>query len=539
MSNLLNDTEGRLVVLEAQRELLRERLSRFFKRNLVIDYEQWSKGLGEFDLPTLLGDLNEGLDDELRDLYRLLGHVGGLQQTVWDEIIHVNPATGSDITGTGDTAHPYASLWFLPTLPRIIANHVIIVLWGDVDYDDILYVSHEFRGNGGLSFVGYGAAPDPAGGVLNGTLGGASNERNTWETLTLSVAPTAPCAQYFIRMTDGAEVDNAVPINTIAGSVVWGRQVPMAGVNIGDAYTYAIPARTLTIEGACITAINGGNANELSSLPAVSRINFINLNIDIDVGTTRQYEFVTQGAPMGFWFCRILAPAVAHSTGPDIIFQNSINRHNPSTATSALESAAACGIANLFLGAGENAESAGLMVVNREDTVFAWDDPVIRLDANAKVFCVDCMARWEIKHSNVELRQCSAASWWMLNATIYMTNCAANPAADGSSFWGIYAELCRLSFNIGLFMQMDTAIVLASSFLRFQTSGGDSLGNSAYDYCVDLTGISNMFMLDAWQGTAPTINDIIFNDPAAPIPAAFPAADAVVTDAILNNVMRT
>ena len=113
MSDLLNTSEGRNVIIEAQRFLLKRRLARFFKRNLAIDFEQYEKGLGEFDLSTLLGQLNVAWDDELRDLYRLLGTVGGLTESIAETEINVNPATGSDITGTGSADRPYASLWFI------------------------------------------------------------------------------------------------------------------------------------------------------------------------------------------------------------------------------------------------------------------------------------------------------------------------------------------------------------------------------------------------------------------------------------------
>lgn len=541
MSDLLNDAEGRLVVLEAQRDLLRRRLSRFFKRNLVIDFEQWDTG-GEFDLFTLLGQLNAEWDDELRDLWRLLGHVGGLRQTVWDEVIYVDP-TGSDITGTGSDDNPYASLWFLGTLPRVIRNHVSVVLRGDVDYGDVLTLCHQFEEDGCLSIVGNGPAVDPYNHVLDGVLNAHTAERNTWNFCTLSVNPTTACYKYFWRLQSGAAQDNAAPICTadVPAGRIWVRFIPTAGIANGDEYTFAIPARTLTIEGASITAIDGHNSSDVSSLPAVSRINFVNLNIDLNPSPDRERTLVCEGAPMGFWFTRILAPDNEHSTGPDIVFRNEINNHNPATHSSSLESEANSGIDNLFLSAGETAQSAGLMVVNREvDLRHEYNDPVIVLESDAKIKCVDCMSRWEINNANVRLEQCSARQFLILNSTFWSNYCAAVAEYTDTNIPDLYAELSRVSFNTGLFGISDIAITLVSSFLKFLNSGGDTAGAiSAYDYCVDLSGISNMFMHNAWLGTAPTINDIIFSDPAAPIAAAFPGIDAVATDAILNNVMRT
>lgn len=542
MSNLLNDTEGRNVVLEAQRDLLRRRLSRHLKRNLVVDYEQWSNG-GQFDLPTLLGDLNVAWDDELRDLYRLLGHIGGLSGTVADDDIYVDPAAGSDINGTGNVASPYASLWFLSHLPRIIRHTTNIIILGDIDHDDILTLCHQFEGDGCLNIIGQGAAVDPYAGVLNGTITAHTAERNTWHWCTLSVNPTNAVYKYFWRPTSGGAADNAAAVCTAddpAGRI-WVRFAPTAGIVNGDAYTYALPAHTLRITGASLTALNGWNATDESSLLNISRINFVNLNIDLDPSPDRSRTFVTNGAPMGFWFVRILAPDDSHSAGADIVFRNPINRHNPATAVSTLETQAQSGLNNLFLSAGETPVSAGLMIVNREaDLRHDWDDAVIALESDSRIYCVDCMARWEIIRANVELRSCSARSILTQNGFAYFNNVGACAEHTGAGSYDFFLQNARATFFENLVGIADSAIVLQSGFIRLVQTGGDTAGAiSWYDYCVDLTGISKVYMGTAWQGTLPALNDIIFNDPAAPVAAAFPAVDAVVTDALENSVMRT
>lgn len=542
MSNLLNDAEGRNVVLTAQRHLLERRIARFFKRNLVIDYEQWTNG-GQFDLQTLLGDLNENLDQELRELFRLLGHVGGLASTLQDEEIIVDPLNGSDETGTGAAAAPYASLWFIGNLPRIISHQISIILLGDVDYDDILTLCHQFEGDGCLNIVGQGAAVDPYGGVLNGTITAHTAERNTWHFCTLSVNPTNAVYKYFWRPTSGGAADNAAAVCTAddpAGRI-WVRFAPTAGIVNGDAYTYALPPHTLRITGASLTALNGWNATDESSLLTISRINFVNLNIDLDPTPDRSRTFVTNGAPMGFWFVRILAPDDIHSAGADIIFRNPINRHNPATSVSDLETQAQSGLNNLFLSAGETPVSAGLMVVNREaDLRHDWDDAVIALESDSRIYCVDCMARWEIIRANVELRSCSARSIYTQNGFAYFNNVGAVAEFTGAATFCFSLQNARATFFENLVGLSDNAIVLQSGFIRLVQTGGDTAGSiSGYDYCVDLTGISKVYMATAWAGTLPTLNDIIFNDPAAPVAAAFPGIDAVVTDALENSVMRT
>jgi hypothetical protein len=539
MSNLLNDTEGRNVVLEAQRDLLRERLSRFFKRNLVIDYEQWSKGLGEFDLQTLLGQLNVAWDDELRDLYRLLGHIGGLTESVADDVIYVNSTDGSDITGTGSADSPYASLWFLPNLPRRIAHQYTILIKGDVDHDNILTICHEFSGDGCLSLVGQGVAEDPFGGGLDGIVNAQVTELNTWKFITTSVNPVVANGKHFLRMKTGAAQDNAAPICTLdpAGFRIWTRFGPMAGIANPDEYSYAIPPITLTIKGADICAVNGENATEISSNPAVSRINFVNLNIDLNSDAPTRYRaFVTSGAPMGFWFVRILCPDNSFSAGPDIVFKNDINRFNPSTETSDLETQSQSDIANLFLGAGGPA-SAGLMVVNRSaDPRHEWNDEIIALEHNVRVQCVDAMGRWDILKSNVELRQCSARSFLCQNSTAWFYNCAAIAEITGVSAYCLYANLSRVNWIEGLWGTSDTCGVLQSAFLRFINSGADSGALSTMTYGVDLSGISKMYMTNAWQGTAlPVGQDIYWSDQAVPASVAFPPVNKIETDTTVIN----
>jgi hypothetical protein len=539
MSNLLNDAEGRAAILTAQRFLLQRRLSRFFKRNLVIDYDQWSHG-GEFDLGTLLGALNDHWDDEIRDLYRLLGHVGGLADSVADDLIYVNASLGSDIEGTGSAAEPYASLWFLPHLPRRIGHHYSILIKSNIDHDDMLTVCQEFTGDGCLSFVGQGVAVDPYAGGLDGTVSAHTTELNTWMFVTTSVNPVVANMKQFIRMTSGGSQDNAAPICTCdpGGSRLWARFGPLAGIANGDGYSYALPPWTIRVEGGSITALNGQNATRISSNPAVSRVNFVNLNIDVDSeAPTRYRSFVTDGAPMGFWFCRILCPDNSFSAGPDIVFKNDINKYNPATSTSDLVTESQSDIANIFLSAGGPA-SAGLAVVNRSDTDprHEWDDAVIGLENNARVQCVDAMGRWEVLKANVELRQCSARSFLCQNTTAWFYNCAAIAEITGVASYCLYANLSRVNWIEGLWGTSDTCGLLQSGFLRFINSGADSGALSTLSYGVDLSGISKMYMTNAWQGTAPPAGqDIYWSDQAVPSSVAFPPADTIETDSTVIN----
>ena len=290
MSTLLNSAEGRNLVLEAQKYLLRRRLSRFFKRNLVIDIDGYHRGAHEFDLAHTLGDLNPAHDNDLLEIYRLLGVVGGLEETLADMEFWVNPTTGSDVTGTGSFERPYASLWFLNRLPRRIAHNVRIILSADVEYDGDIVIDNTFVGeNGFLSIIGRGAptvAPsgdhvaitvttlDGLGGVAVVCFDALEDENSGWWLQTL----------------DGAKPYYAVPVHTkpVAGTAIC-RRMPISTMLAGDHFRLIKPSRTLTINGSLTIAAKGTTINNNFDGRG-SRVVFANLNIDLDSGAFGYYE---------------------------------------------------------------------------------------------------------------------------------------------------------------------------------------------------------------------------------------------------------
>jgi len=215
MSNLLATEEGRAALFEARNYLLRRRLSRFFKRNLVIDYDRWSHGSAEFDLSTLLGQLNPAHDDEILDLYRLLGTFGGLETSLGDVSIYVDADNGDDQTGTGSSDRPMASLWFVPYLPRKINHFYRIILMSDIDMSGVngQYLDFDQNiGSGGcLTLAGYGPEEE----VLNGLAGVCtfSTPFQSEEYLGVNPAPTAATVGNWVQNTTaGGRLGEVKPI---------------------------------------------------------------------------------------------------------------------------------------------------------------------------------------------------------------------------------------------------------------------------------------------------------------------------------------
>lgn len=159
MSDLLTTIDGTNAMVVAQQHLLKRRLSRFFKRNLVISYNEWLNGNG-FHLEDLLGQLNSANDTEILNLYRLLSIVGGLPATIMSMVIYVDQTNGSDDTGDGSKANPYKSLWFLPAMKSMRIDHSISIcfLTDYTEGDLSIVLNHEFGPLGRFIFSGVGDA---------------------------------------------------------------------------------------------------------------------------------------------------------------------------------------------------------------------------------------------------------------------------------------------------------------------------------------------------------------------------------------------
>lgn len=543
MSNLLNDNEGRNVVLVAQKELLERRIARFFERNLVVDYEQWSNG-GEFDLATLLGDLNVAWDDELRDLYRLLGHIGGLNESVQDETIYVNSTTGSDTEGTGSAAEPYASLWFLSNLPNVIGHDYRVLITGDIDMEDTIDINVSFVGEGCLSIIGVGAAVDPYSGIFNGSIVNEWQWNSTVHSMELSNPPTVAVNRYFFRATSGGDLNRVAPVTKFSGTIIHTRLHPTINVAPADNYSFCIPVHTINCYGLNLNANNGSNAPRLGSAVSsamASRINFVNLNIRIDENRDTSFRsIVTTGAPMGFWFCRILIPD--GDTYERCVFQNDINVYNPTVEAPLLEDASQSGITNTFLASNENHLSAGLFIVCRDSDQFVYQvtdfSPILKLERNARVFCVDGMAQWNIEGANSYIEKCSSSEFIIANSTVYSKNVWTCCDANSPNRYGVKADLSRLQWQDSLMGLMRECFWIRSTFMNQGNVQGAIGPISDYDYILRVSGLSKVFLNGPWGGDLPNTNDIYFPDPTVPIAAAFPAASAVQTDALENSVMR-
>ena len=276
MTNLLATTEGRNAATVAQKFLLQRRLSRFFKRNLVISVNKYESG-GTFDLPTLLGDLNVVHDDEVIALYRLLGLVGGLSETVADIEVHVNGTTGNDLTGDGSAAAPYQTFWFFDGLPKRVRHKIEIVFSGTVgDGTFDLIFDHVFSGNGSINFIGTGAPTQIAGPFECAAIGAMSDGIGRF--VALNIAPGAAYEGKFLHCISGIDAGQATPIHDVPAGLSVALTSPMFLSAVpGDDFNVVEPAPVMSLR-----SLQGYAVGERQTWPfdyRRNRIVFVNCKI--------------------------------------------------------------------------------------------------------------------------------------------------------------------------------------------------------------------------------------------------------------------
>jgi len=277
-STLNTTVDGRNALLVAARYLLQRRLSRFFKRNLVIDYNHWLS-TGQFPLSTLLGQLNGLNDPEILNLYHLLGTVGGLQTSIADTTIYVDGTAGSDDTGDGSFAEPFKTLWFLDLIPRRLDHAYRIVLKTDVsDPTRDLYFDFSFGPGGSFALLGSGVPTVLQAGNSISTIGQLRGSGGSWAECAVGFTPDVENA--FIRSKG-----YAVPCHKLDGSSVLYNSYPFsfAGVAPADLIDVVRPARTLTVNsiGSFCTGYATGKQSQLV---------IANLNIDFTLPTPGPFQ---------------------------------------------------------------------------------------------------------------------------------------------------------------------------------------------------------------------------------------------------------
>lgn len=304
MSNLLNDTEGRNALTIIQRFQLKRRMSRFFKRLNAIAVNNWVTGNGYLK-QDVLGELNDYWDDEIRNLYRLLGLVGGLEQSIVNTDIYVDSINGSDANGDGTSTRPYKTLWFLPNLPSRINHAYSIYFTEDFSTSSDLVLDYEFGPDGVISFVGVGAAE-----VLTGpfTVSSVANtDNNSGQYIDIGGENFGPDnSGNFVQAIDGADASRAAIIMYHYGANrIYMPSQTFVGLANPDTIQIIRPSRTFTFSDMTLAGRNNSAYVTGGLTPrSEAKISFVNLRM-ISTSSSEDNVLIEEGSNVEMSFCQL------------------------------------------------------------------------------------------------------------------------------------------------------------------------------------------------------------------------------------------
>jgi len=528
MSNLLQTQDGRAALYEARNFLLRRRLSRFFKRNLVIDYDRWSHGLQEFDLDTILGELNPAHDDEILDLYHLLGTIGGLENSIADTTIIVDPDNGDDQTGTGSTLRPMASLWFLPFLPQNI-NHIYrIILLSDLDMSDtVLNFTQTVGPNGCLTLAGYGAEEQTNLG-LEGTITANAQFNNCSEFSVINPPPAANCKNSFVQATSGVYDGAATPVFEVdnSGNNEIATHFRTIDFSINDTIRYIRPARLLTVKGLSLNMNLSGVVMD-ENLNQGSRFCVLNLRIEIDDSTPPSIPILinTRGN-MLFSFVQIRA------LDTDQYFltidEARINERDSVDIAIGAELGLLT-LTNLFPG-DDRPRMAGLQITESPGI----DTNLIQIRGQVTLYNFCCYGTIQTVESNCIVRfvSCGQMDTNISNSALWYCQVKA-PGTDG-----IIINESHSNTRNNSFLDCTCCILSQNSRLSLFSNGVDAVYANAPSYALTVNWQSKLTMLDAWVGSSGTIADIFYTDTIPDSTDPFPNPGLFVSDTTGNVTSR-
>jgi hypothetical protein len=522
MSDLLNTATGRAAILTAQRFLLERRISRHFKRNLVIDYNQWLSG-DDFTLETLLGDLNKAHDPEILNLYSLLGMVNGLPASIANNTIYVNPATGSDITGTGAASKPYASLWFLDMLPRKINHSYKIMLVSSASILDDVVLDFNFGPNGSLSFIGVGAPTVVAGPFTVSTTGliGANVGRFIQMTTPIGADPS----NNFVMATSGAANGNVQAIHSLAAAdTIAVLEGALSSIAPADTMNIVRPTVKLSVRNLVCSCRNDDSYAD--NINDGSRINFVNLQVEItDSGNTKvQALLVNNTCAQSMTFVQLIPP-----TSGTAVIKSDLNTQNPHDGT--VESDSASGVNNI-VHTSTNPTPAGMTIQDIGKTF-----PVTAEGGLIKWISTRGQLNWR---KTAELRNVSV-QWinaYAACAHLYRVLTQGTTPGDGSG-GALETYSSKLSIRGLIALLSDNIITVRNnSDLTVNESGRDATYSTITGYAFWIGGIARIEMQDDGALLVGATNAINFATVNPTVAAALPAVWSMQTDSQLSMVKR-
>jgi len=528
MSNLLNTEEGRAALFEARNYLLRRRLSRFFKRNLVIDFDHYLNSGTEFDLVTLLGQLNPAHDNEILELYRLLGIIGGLENSIEDMTVYVDADNGDDQTGTGSSDRPFASLWFLPFLPRNI-NHIYrILLVTDLDMSDTILNFTQTVGPGGcLTVAGVGEEEHVQVG-LEGTITANAQFNNCSEFSVINPPPAAACINSFVQATSGVYDGAATPVFEVdnSGNDEIATHFRTIDFSVNDTIRYIRPRRLLTVKGLSVNMNLSGLVMD-ANLNQGSRFCILNLRVEID-DTTPPSIPISINTRGNILLSFVQIKALDTDQFFLTIDEARINERD-SNDTAIFSELGLLTLSNLFPG-DDRPRMAGVQITDSP----GLSTNLIQMRGNITLYNLCCYGTIQTVESNCIVRfvSCGQLDTNISNSAIWYCQIKA-PGTDG-----IIINESHSNTRNNSFLDCTCCILSQNSRLSLFSNGVDAVYSNAPSYALTVNWQSKLTMLDAWVGSSGTIADIFYTDTNPDSTDPFPAPGLFVSDTTGNVTSR-
>jgi hypothetical protein len=352
---LFDTVAGREILQGLSCWLAKRRMSRRFRRSFYRAFDSW-KTTGAFSLETLENSLNSVDVAEIQKLNDLLVQLNCSDIGVFNNgVYHVNPTTGSDETGDGSDARPFASLAFFssPYFPKYIDQQIRILIDGTVTADE-LCIDQVIGPNGSLSFVGVGnpvvVATSQGAGPF--ALTGATSYNApiaAWEFNVAEVFGVNELYGRWIRFTTGDCAGQCMPIHQNTASGIFTRSGWNGTPAIADEFVVVDIASTIACPRWDIRVNGPTYGNDTTAL---SRFNMYNLNIDMRSASYQLENFRLKNTTESqISFCRIITDSgqfsairlesnlnirPAADVGAAILASSSVaNLDKPTTATNA------------------------------------------------------------------------------------------------------------------------------------------------------------------------------------------------------------
>lgn len=534
MANLLASEAGLQTLNRVACYLAKRRMSRHLHRAFMIAFDEY-KETGHFSLTTMLNDLNSLNQDEIAEIDYLAGLLGCHDQLWADQIIHVDAVNGDDVTGDGSSDQPYASFAFTASLPRYIFRNIVILIHGDISIEAMNW-DQTIGYLGSITISGYGgpSVVTTSQGAGPFTLTGVTAEGAPPAGYLLTVAETFGVDELYgkwIQMKTGAAANVILPIHkNNATSELFIRHGFGTTPSIGDTFQIVEPPTTVTCQTWNLEC--KGPKNILDANSEASRFALWNMNIDLTGAYNEGNNFVCRNS------CRSLLSFVSlqyDDTMSNFAKLESDINDNRNFSTAGV-TYANTGITNIDNGVSGNRTGCGLALVRKAGVPTVGSTELYIQGAARRISAIDCrgliqvLAQMEIlgysAFTVVELAGMSSGLFWLNYVSGY---------AASSSFYMVAAGLWRMGecwFEGGgnvvkaefgtLDIDDPSSITITGTF----TNVGFLFGR----------GNAHVVVNGDPAGMARTLGNIWFAGGVGV--TAFPAADAMATDALGNTFAR-